>query len=141
MNKFQRSARSGKLKKALANSEYELESLESDDFSVNDAVATRNGKRFLVETKHRRAEYEDYLLEEKKAFSLAYKALDAGMDGILYVNTFEKGIAIIWNITQKLLNLCRSGSLYCPRTTEGNNTKISKKVFYLKPENGTTVKY
>lgn len=144
INKFKISADKGNTELELALNKLDLivALVIDDDYSIYDAIATdKDGLKYIVETKHRNAQYKDYIMEYKKLQNLNLKRKELGLDGILYVNTFKDNKAIVWSITQRLISQCRSNNLSCPRTTAGNNAKIDKLVIYLPTNLGIAVNY
>ena len=112
---------------------YPLEYQYYDEYSYFDCKS----KYAIVELKHRDFElnrYTDYILERDKYKRLMKEAFD-NRKKFWYINSFESGEIIGWNVTNLYLfkQMPPIQTLMCPATTEfDNNEKIEKEVYFLK---------
>lgn len=139
-NKFKRSANRGddKMIDIICNLGLNVET-SNDSYSVYDGIVKDENEKYLIETKHRARKFDDYVLENKKINNLYKEAKELKCDGILYLNTFNDGSAVIWNVTNKLLDKSKKGTLWCNKHTAINSGKINKKVYYLNPIDGLQI--
>jgi len=111
---------------------YPLEYQYYDEYSYFDCKS----KYAIVELKHRDFElnrYTDYILERDKYKRLMKEAFD-NRKKFWYINSFESGENIGWNVTNLYLfnQMPPISTLMCPATTEfDNNEKIEKEVYFL----------
>lgn len=111
--------------------------LENENpYSPYDAIATdRQGKKWLIETKHRGTEYDEMMLENKKYNALVRAAKKLGKafspDRILYVNTFDNNKGILWTLTPEYVKGCEKRSLQAATTTSVKGKVVNKKVIML----------
>lgn len=111
---------------------YPLEYQYYDEYSYFDCKS----KYAIVELKHRDFElnrYTDYILERDKYKRLMKEAFD-NRKKFWYINSFESGEIIGWNVTNLYLfnQMPPISTLMCPTTTEfDNNEKIEKEVYFL----------
>ena len=137
MNDFLRAATKGN--KALLKATNTLgwdTTLATDEYSVWDATITAKNKTYLAETKHRKTKYDKMIMEDKKIYSIAKESKklkkETGEDiGILYINTFDDGSALIWDIDKELISDCESKYMDCPITTSEYQQRVEKLVWLL----------
>jgi|GEM_PF-2120542 len=113
--------------------------LATDEFSVYDALITTPNRQYLAETKHREKVYNEMIMEDKKMHSIIRESKkikeETGEEyGVLYINTFNDGTALVWNINKELMSSCESKIMQCPLTTSGYQKRVDKLVWLLPTE-------
>ena len=107
---------------------------EQDLYSPYDILIKYNGKPVMVEQKSRGAKYKDYMIREEKLNRLRSAKNEKDKDTeIWYMNTFENGDFIVWNLTDDLINESRKDVLTFPQYTMSDSPRIPQSVIFLDP--------
>ena len=107
---------------------------EQDLYSPYDIEIKYNGKPVMVEQKSRGAKYKDYMIREEKLNRLRSAKNDKSQDTeIWYMNTFEGGDFLVWNLTDDLINESRKDVLTFPQYTMSDSPKVPQSVIFLDP--------
>ena len=107
---------------------------EQDLYSPYDILIKYNGKPVMVEQKSRGAKYKDYMIREEKLNRLRSAKNEKSQDTeIWYMNTFEGGDFIVWNLTDDLINESRKDVLTFPQYTMSDSPRIPQSVIFLDP--------
>lgn len=118
--------------------------LALDKYSVYDAkIKTMRGNKILVETKHRRFCYDDGMILERQKISDLRAVLRTlrNFNGIIYVNTFDDGTALMWEITDRLLGRTPFRKMECKKHTALDDGTKDKLVYLLQIKDATKIKY
>ena len=108
---------------------------EQDLYSPYDIEIKYNGKPVMVEQKSRGAKYKDYMIREEKLNRLVAAKNEKSQDTeIWYMNTFENGDFLVWNLTDDLINESRKDVLTFPQYTMSDSPRIPQSVIFLDPE-------
>ncbi len=107
---------------------------EQDLYSPYDIEIKYNGKPVMVEQKSRGAKYKDYMIREEKLNRLRSAKNEKDNDTeIWYMNTFENGDFLVWNLTDDLINESRKDVLTFPQYTMSDSPKVPQSVIFLDP--------
>lgn len=112
--------------------------VEQDLYSPYDIEIKYNGKPVMVEQKSRGAKYKDYMIREEKLNRLVAAKNEKDKDTsqgaeIWYMNTFENGDFLVWNLTDDLINESRKDVLTFPQYTMSDSPKVPQSVIFLDP--------
>ena len=108
---------------------------EQDLYSPYDIEIKYNGKPVMVEQKSRGAKYKDYMIREEKLNRLVAAKNEKDKDTeIWYMNTFEGGDFLVWNLTDDLINESRKGVVTFNQYTMSDSPRIPQSVIFLDPE-------
>ena len=112
---------------------------EQDLYSPYDIEIKYNGKPVMVEQKSRGAKYKDYMIRQEKLNRLvaAKNEKDKNQSNnteIWYMNTFEGGDFLVWNLTDDLINESRKDVLTFPQYTMSDSPRIPQSVIFLDPK-------
>ena len=145
MNKFKKTAESGnnevvKMCKAV---DWDIDLVLDDDYSVYDGIITTRKGSYLAEFKHRAKKYDTMMMEDKKVRSIfqIFKANPDKYIGVVYINTFDDGTALVWRITNEFLRTVEKKVMSCPRTTSGYKGRKDKLVYLLPTDKAIKIKY
>ena len=107
---------------------------EQDLYSPYDIEIRYNNKPVMVEQKSRGAKYKDYMIREEKLNRLRSAKNEKSNDTeIWYMNTFENGDFLVWNLTDDLINESRRDVLTFPQYTMSDSPRIPQSVIFLDP--------
>ena len=107
---------------------------EQDLYSPYDIEIKYNGKSVMVEQKSRGAKYKDYMIREEKLNRLVAAKNEKSQDTeIWYMNTFEGGDFLVWNLTDDLINESRKDVLTFPQYTMSDSPRVPQSVIFLDP--------
>ena len=107
---------------------------EQDLYSPYDIEIRYNNKPVMVEQKSRGAKYKDYMIREEKLNRLVAAKNEKSKDTeIWYMNTFENGDFLVWNLTDDLINESRKDVLTFPQYTMSDSPRIPQSVIFLDP--------
>ena len=108
---------------------------EQDLYSPYDIEIKYNGKPVMVEQKSRGAKYKDYMIREEKLNRLVAAKNEKDKDTeIWYMNTFENGDFLVWNLTDDLINESRRDVLTFPQYTMSDSPRVPQSVIFLDPK-------
>ena len=108
--------------------------VEQDLYSPYDIEIKYNGKPVMVEQKSRGAKYKDYMIREEKLNRLVAAKNEKSQDTeIWYMNTFENGDFLVWNLTDDLINESRKDVLTFPQYTMSDSPRVPQSVIFLDP--------
>ena len=108
--------------------------VEQDLYSPYDIEIKYNGKPVIVEQKSRGAKYQDYMIREEKLNRLRSAKNEKSQDTeIWYMNTFENGDFLVWNLTDDLINESRKDVLTFPQYTMSDSPRVPQSVIFLDP--------
>lgn len=108
--------------------------VEQDLYSPYDIEIKYNGKPVMVEQKSRGAKYNDYMIREEKLNRLRSAKNEKDKDTeIWYMNTFENGDFLVWNLTDDLINESRKDVLTFPQYTMSDSPRVPQSVIFLDP--------
>ena len=108
--------------------------VEQDLYSPYDIEIKYNGKPVIVEQKSRGAKYQDYMIREEKLNRLVAAKNEKDKDTeIWYMNTFENGDFLVWNLTDDLINESRKDVLTFPQYTMSDSPRVPQSVMFLDP--------
>ena len=108
---------------------------EQDLYSPYDIEIRYNGKPVMVEQKSRGAKYKDYMIREEKLNRLVAAKNEKDKDTeIWYMNTFEGGDFLVWNLTDELINESRKDVLTFPQYTMSDSPRVPQSVIFLDPK-------
>ena len=108
--------------------------VEQDLYSPYDILIRYNGKPVMVEQKSRGAKYKDYMIREEKLNRLRSAKNEKSQDTeIWYMNTFENGDFLVWNLTDDLINESRKDVLTFPQYTMSDSPRVPQSVIFLDP--------
>lgn len=108
--------------------------VEQDLYSPYDIEIRYNNKPVMVEQKSRGAKYKDYMIREEKLNRLRSAKNEKSQDTeIWYMNTFENGDFLVWNLTDDLINESRKGVVTFPQYTMSDSPKVPQSVIFLDP--------
>ena len=108
---------------------------EQDLYSPYDIEIKYNGKPVMVEQKSRGAKYKDYMIREEKLNRLRSAKNEKSKDAeIWYMNTFEGGDFLVWNLTDDLIDNSRKDVLTFPQYTMSDSPKVPQSVIFLDPK-------
>ena len=108
---------------------------EQDLYSPYDILIKYNGKPVMVEQKSRGAKYKDYMIREEKLNRLRSAKNEKDKDTeIWYMNTFENGDFLVWNLTDDLINESRKGVVTFNQYTMSDSPRIPQSVIFLDPK-------
>ena len=108
---------------------------EQDLYSPYDIEIRYNGKPVMVEQKSRGAKYKDYMIREEKLNRLVAAKNEKSKDTeIWYMNTFENGDFLVWNLTDDLINESRKDVLTFPQYTMSDSPRVPQSVIFLDPK-------
>ena len=108
---------------------------EQDLYSPYDIEIKYNGKPVMVEQKSRGAKYRDYMIREEKLNRLVAAKNEKDKDTeIWYMNTFENGDFLVWNLTDDLIDNSRRDVLTFPQYTMSDSPRIPQSVIFLDPK-------
>jgi len=139
-NNFQKSAERGNLELLQATNILGWNTkLATDEYSVYDALISTPNNTYLAETKHRDKKYDEMIMEDKKMHNIIKESKKIQQEtgeeyGVLYINTFNDGTALVWNINKELMSSCESKVMQCPLTTSGYQKRVDKLVWLLPTE-------
>ena len=109
--------------------------VEQDLYSPYDIDIRYNNKPVMVEQKSRGAKYQDYMIREEKLNRLRSAKNEKSNDTeIWYMNTFENGDFLVWNLTDDLINESRKDVLTFPQYTMSDSPRIPQSVIFLDPK-------
>ena len=109
--------------------------VEQDLYSPYDIEIRYNNKPVMVEQKSRGAKYNDYMIREEKLNRLRSAKNEKDNDTeIWYMNTFENGDFLVWNLTDDLINESRKGVVTFNQYTMSDSPRIPQSVIFLDPE-------
>ena len=109
--------------------------VEQDLYSPYDILIQYNNKPVMVEQKSRGAKYKDYMIREEKLNRLVAAKNEKDKDTeIWYMNTFENGDFLVWNLTDDLINESRKGVVTFNQYTMSDSPRIPQSVIFLDPE-------
>ena len=105
---------------------------EQDLYSPYDILIKYNGKPVMVEQKSRGAKYKDYMIREEKLNRLRSAKNEKSQDTeIWYMNTFENGDFLVWNLTDDLINESRKDVVTFNQYTMSDSPRIPQSVIFL----------
>ena len=112
---------------------------EQDLYSPYDIEIKYNNKPVMVEQKSRGAKYKDYMIREEKLNRLRSAKNEKDKDEnqsaeIWYMNTFEGGDFLVWNLTDDLINNSRKSVVTFNQYTMSDSPKVPQSVIFLDPE-------
>ena len=112
--------------------------VEQDLYSPYDIEIKYNGKPVIVEQKSRGAKYKDYMIREEKLNRLvaAKNEKDKNLNQdteIWYMNTFENGDFLVWNLTDDLIDSSRKEVVTFNLYTMSDSPKVPQSVIFLDP--------
>ena len=108
--------------------------VEQDLYSPYDIEIKYNGKPVMVEQKSRGAKYKDYMIREEKLNRLRSAKNEKDNDTeIWYMNTFENGDFLVWNLTDDLIDNSRKDVVTFPQYTMSDSPKVPQSVIFLDP--------
>ena len=109
--------------------------VEQDLYSPYDIEIRYNGKPVMVEQKSRGAKYKDYMIREEKLNRLRSAKNDKSQDTeIWYMNTFEGGDFLVWNLTDELIDNSRKEVVTFNLYTMSDSPKVPQSVIFLDPK-------
>ena len=109
--------------------------VEQDLYSPYDIEIRYNGKPVMVEQKSRGAKYKDYMIRQEKLNRLRSAKNEKDKDTeIWYMNTFENGDFLVWNLTDDLIDNSRRDVLTFPQYTMSDSPRIPQSVIFLDPK-------
>ena len=109
--------------------------VEQDLYSPYDIEIRYNGKPVMVEQKSRGAKYKDYMIREEKLNRLRSAKNEKSQDTeIWYMNTFEGGDFLVWNLTDELIDNSRKEVVTFNLYTMSDSPKVPQSVIFLDPK-------